>query len=78
MNTVDKPKTKATDVTRSFRELDVVEFISCTLIPAIYAKYAGTIGKTQGDKKLNTPAAVDINRANINGDEKRSTSAMLD
>jgi hypothetical protein len=30
------------------------------LIPPIYARYGGTMGKTHGERKLNTPAASAI------------------
>ena len=30
--------------------------ISLTVVPAIYAKYGGSMGKTQGDIKLSIPA----------------------
>ena len=30
--------------------------ISLTVVPAINAKYGGSMGKTQGDRKLSTPA----------------------
>ena len=29
---------------------------SLTVVPAIYAKYGGSMGKTQGDRKLSIPA----------------------
>ena len=31
--------------------------ISLTVVPAIYAKYGGSMGKTQGDRKLSKPAS---------------------
>ena len=30
--------------------------ISLTVVPVMYAKYGGSIGKTQGDRKLSNPA----------------------
>ena len=30
--------------------------ISLTVVPAMYAKYGGSMGKTQGDRKLSIPA----------------------
>ena len=39
-----------------FLTVSLLFLISLTVVPAIYAKYGGSIGKTQGDRKLNIPA----------------------
>ena len=57
MKTVENPKTKLRAYLNMFTRM--VELSSKTLsneVPAIKHKYPGTIGSTQGDKKLNNPA----------------------
>ena len=39
-----------------FLIVSLLFLISLTVVPAIYAKYGGSIGKTQGDRKLSIPA----------------------
>ncbi len=39
-----------------FLTVSLLFLISLTVVPAIYAKYGGSMGKTQGDRKLNIPA----------------------
>lgn len=62
-NTVDKPITKKSAGNKA-RELrfDVSER-SFRLTPLIYARYGGTIGKTQGLRKDSTPAKSATNMA---------------
>ena len=40
----------------SFLIVSLLFLISLTVVPAIYAKYGGSMGKTQGDRKLSNPA----------------------
>ena len=42
-----------------------------------YAIYAGTIGKTHGDKKLRTPAENDMNNDSKKGELNRSISDIF-
>ena len=42
--------------TTPFLIVSLLFLISLTVVPAIYAKYGGSIGKTQGDRKLSIPA----------------------
>ena len=46
--------------------------ISLTVVPAIYAKYGGSMGKTQGDRKLNNPANKQVIALKIIGEENIS------
>ena len=39
-----------------FLIVSLLFFISLTVVTAIYAKYGGSMGKTQGDRKLSIPA----------------------
>ena len=43
----------------------------------MYAIYAGTIGKTHGDKKLRTPAENDMNNDSKKGELNRSISDIF-
>ena len=58
IKTVENPRTKLSAYLNMFTR--IVELSSKTLsseVPAIKHKYPGTIGSTQGDKKLNNPAS---------------------
>jgi hypothetical protein len=46
--------------------------ISLTVVPAIYAKYGGSIVKTQGDRKLSIPANKQSIALKITDEENRS------
>ena len=50
--------------------------ISLTVVPAMYARYGGRIGKTQGERKLNIPATKHNNALRIIDEENKSTSAI--
>ena len=50
--------------------------ISLTVVPAIYARYGGRIGKTHGDRKLNTPANKHNNALRIIDEENISMSSI--
>ena len=39
-----------------FLTVSLLFLISLTVVPAMYAKYGGSMGKTQGDRKLSIPA----------------------
>ena len=39
-----------------FLLVSLLFLISLTVVPAMYAKYGGSMGKTQGERKLRTPA----------------------
>tara|TARA_B100000700_G_C14361212_1_gene541596 strand:- start:54 stop:362 length:309 start_codon:yes stop_codon:yes gene_type:complete len=67
IKTVDNPKTKANainPVPEELLELRLLglDFIPAIDVPAINARYGGTIGKTHGDKKLSVPAKNAITR----------------
>ena len=56
-----------------FTEL-LLFLISPIVVPAMYATYGGRIGKTQGDRKLSTPANKHTSELKIIDEEKRSIS----
>ena len=55
--TTERPSEKLIELNKTpFLIVSLLFLISLTVVPAIYAKYGGSIGKTQGDRKLSTPA----------------------
>ena len=57
IKTTERPIEKLMALSKiSFLIVSLLFLISLTVVPAIYAKYGGSIGKTQGDRKLSIPA----------------------
>ena len=57
IKTTERPTEKLMALSKTpFLTVSLLFLISVTVVPAIYAKYGGSIGKTQGDRKLSTPA----------------------
>ena len=52
-------------------------FISLTVVPAIYARYGGRIGNTQGERKLNIPAIKHNIALRIIDEENMSISSIF-
>ncbi len=57
IKTTERPIEKLMALSKTpFLTVSLLFLISLTVVPAIYAKYGGSMGKTQGDRKLNIPA----------------------
>ena len=57
IKTTERPIEKLMALSKTpFLIVSLLFLISLTVVPAIYAKYGGSIGKTQGDRKLSIPA----------------------
>jgi hypothetical protein len=57
IKTTERPIEKLIALSKTpFLTVSLLFLISVTVVPAIYAKYGGSIGKTQGDRKLSIPA----------------------
>ena len=57
IKTTERPSEKLIELNKiPLLIVSLLFLISLTVVPAIYAKYGGSIGKTQGDRKLSIPA----------------------
>ena len=57
IKTTERPIEKLMALSKTpFLTVCVLFLISLTVVPAMYAKYGGSMGKTQGERKLRTPA----------------------
>ena len=57
IKTTERPIEKLMALSKTpFLIVSLLFLISLTVVPAIYAKYGGSIGRTQGDRKLSIPA----------------------
>ena len=57
IKTTERPIEKLMALSKTpFLTVSLLFLISLTVVPAIYAKYGGSMGKTQGDRKLSIPA----------------------
>ena len=57
IKTTERPIEKLMALNKTpFLIVSLLFLISLTVVPAMYAKYGGSMGNTQGDKKLSTPA----------------------
>ena len=57
IKTTERPIEKLIALSKTpFFTLSLLFLISLTVVPVMYAKYGGSIGKTQGDRKLSIPA----------------------
>ena len=57
IKTTERPIEKLMALSKTaFLTVSLLFLISLTVVPAIYAKYGGSMGKTQGDRKLSRPA----------------------
>ena len=73
IKTTERPIEKLMALSNTpFLIVSLLFLISLTVVPAIYAKYGGSMGKTQGDKKLSIPANEHSNALKIIDDENIS------
>ena len=57
IKTTERPIEKLMALSNTlFLIVSLLFLISLTVVPAMYAKYGGSMGKTQGERKLRTPA----------------------
>ena len=57
IKTTERPIEKLMALSKTpFLIVSLLFLISLTVVPAMYAKYGGSMGKTQGERKLRTPA----------------------
>ncbi len=57
IKTTERPIEKLMALSKTlFLIVSLLFLISLTVVPAIYAKYGGSMGKTQGERKLSIPA----------------------
>ena len=57
IKTTERPIEKLMALSKTpFLTVSLLFLISLTVVPAIYAKYGGSMGKTQGERKLSIPA----------------------
>ena len=77
IKTTERPSEKLIALKKTlFFIVFLLFLISVTVVPAIYARYGGRIGKTQGDRKLNTPAIKQNNALRIIDEENISISSI--
>ena len=73
INTTERPIEKLMALSKiPFLIVSLLFLISLTVVPAIYAKYGGSMGKTQGDRKLSNPANKHSIALKIIGEENIS------
>ena len=77
IKTTERPSEKLMAHNKTlFFIVSLLFLISPTVVPAIYARYGGRIGKTQGERKLNTPATKHNNALKIIDEENMSISGI--
>ena len=77
IKTRERPSAKLMALNKTFFFIVFLLFlISLTVVPAIYARYGGRIGKTQGDRKLKIPATKHNNALSIIDEENMSISSI--
>ena len=78
MNTTERPIEKLMALSKTPFLIVLLSFlISLMVVPAIYAKYGGRMGKTQGDRKLRKPANKQSIALKIIDEENISISNIL-
>ena len=73
IKTTERPSEKLIELNKTpFFIVSLLFLISLTVVPAMYAKYGGSIGKTQGERKLSTPANKQSSALKIIDEENKS------
>ena len=73
IKTTERPIEKLMALSNTpFLIVSLLFLISLTVVPAMYAKYGGSMGKTQGERKLRTPANKQSIALRINDEENIS------
>jgi hypothetical protein len=77
IKTTERPSEKLMALNKTlFFIVFLLYFISLTVVPAMYARYGGRTGKTQGERKLNTPATKHNNALKMIDEENMSISGI--